>query len=114
MPLFLHIKLIQKEKFNGGDISLILINSILFFLIGYNILDSQPIGQDYLGTFALANAAFHFLITLIFYKKNFADKGLFYVEAGLVLLFITIAIPIQFDGNWIPIFWTLEARLFSL
>lgn len=108
---FLAHKLIQKEKFNGGDISLILINSILFFLIGYNILDSQPIGQDYLGTFALANAAFHFLITLIFYKKNFADKGLFYVEAGLVLLFITIAIPIQFDGNWIPIFWTLEALI---
>ena len=108
---FLAHKLIQKEKFNGGDISLILVNSILFFLIGYNILDSQPVGQEYLGTFALANAAFHFLITLVFYKKNLSDKGLFYVEAGMVLLFITIAIPIQFDGNWIPIFWTLEALI---
>lgn len=108
---FLAHKLIQKEDFNGGDISLVLINSIFFFLMGYAILDSTVIGQNYLGLFALFNAAFHFLITLVFYKNNLAGKGLFYIEAGMVLLFISIAIPIQFDGNWIPIFWTLEALI---
>jgi len=108
---FLAHKLIQKEDFNGGDISLILINSILFFLIGYAILDSTVIGQNYLGLFALLNAAFHFLITIVFYRNNLAGKGLFYIEAGMVLLFVSISIPIQFDGSWIPIFWTLEALI---
>ncbi|MBL4705279.1 MAG: DUF2339 domain-containing protein, partial [Flavobacteriales bacterium] len=108
---FMSHKIIQKEDFNGGDITLILVNSILFFLIGYNILDSTAEGQEYLGLFALGNAVFHFIITMVFYQKKMVDKGLFYVEAGMVLLFVTIAIPIQFDGNWIPIFWTLEALI---
>lgn len=108
---FLAHKLIQKEEFNAGDITLVLVNSILFFLIGYNILDSTAQGQEYQGLFALGNAAFHFIITLVFYAKKMANKTLFYIEAGMVLLFVTIAIPIQFDGEWIPIFWTLEALI---
>ncbi len=106
---FLSHKLIQKEEFNAGDITLVLVNSILFFFIGYYILDSTAQGQEYLGLFALGNAVFHFIITLVFYMKKLADKGLFYIEAGMALLFVTIAIPIQFDGKWIPIFFTLEA-----
>jgi uncharacterized membrane protein len=108
---FLAHKLIQKEEFNAGDIALILVNSILFFLIGYNVLSTTIQGSEYLGMFALGNAAFHFIITMVFYQKKMAEKALFYVEAGMVLLFVTIAIPIQFDGNWIPIFWTLEAMI---
>jgi uncharacterized membrane protein len=108
---FLSHKLIQKEDFNGGDIALVSVNSILFFIIGYTILDSTDQGQEFQGLFAIANAIFHFLITIVFYAKKMAEKQLFYIEAGMVLLFVTIAIPIQFDGEWIPIFWTLEGLI---
>lgn len=108
---FLAHKLIQNETFNAGDIALTLINSFFFFAIGVAVLNSHPVGKEYLGIFALINAAFHFIITLVFYKRNWADKGMFYVEAGMVLLFVSIAIPLQFEGKWIPVFWTLEALI---
>ena len=31
--------------------------------------------------------------------------------SGLVLVFITIAIPVQLNGNWVTILWALEATL---
>ncbi|MGB0981240.1 MAG: DUF2339 domain-containing protein [Winogradskyella sp.] len=104
-------KLIKKEIYVKSDIILLLLNSFLFFGFGYAILSGHAIGENLLGIFTVCNAIIHFGISAIIYKKQLADKNLFYLIAGLVLVFITIAIPIQLDGNWVTLLWIGEAAL---
>lgn len=108
---FLAYKLIQKEKFGTFDIVLLLINSFIFYGIGYGILDSNEMGSQLLGVFTLCNAVIHFIVSTIIYRQKLADKNLFYLISGLVLVFITIAIPVQLNGNWVTLLWIGEAAL---
>ena len=108
---FIAYKLLYKENFEFGDIILLLANSFIFFGIGYHLLASHEIGEQLLGLFALCNAVIHFAISLLIYRKKLADRNLFYLVSGLVLVFITITFPIQLDGNWVTLLWVGEAAL---
>lgn len=108
---FLAYKLIQKEKYVIRDIILLLMNAFVFFSVGYHILSIHKNGGELLGLFALFNALIHFVVSIIIYKQKLADKNLFYLVGGLVLVFLTIAIPIQLDGNWVTLLWSGEAAL---
>ncbi|MBK6964508.1 MAG: DUF2339 domain-containing protein [Bacteroidales bacterium] len=104
-------KLIQKEKFETDDIFLLLVNSFIFYGIGYFILDNHKTGEQLLGLFTLFNAIVHFIVGAIIYRQKLADRNLFYLVSGLVLVFITIAIPVQLDGNWVTLLWAGESAL---
>ena len=108
---FLAFKLLQKEKFEILDILLLLSNSSIFYAFGYAILNSHEIGTQLLGLFTLGNAMLHFMVGLVIYRQKLGDKNLFYFVAGLVLVFITIAIPVQLNGNWVTLLWVGEAAL---
>ncbi len=108
---FLAYKLIKKEKYQTNDILLLLTNSFIFYAIGYLILDNHETGEQLLGVFTLVNAIVHFIISAIIYKQKLTDKSVFYLVSGLVLVFITIAIPVQLDGNWVTLLWAGEAAL---
>jgi len=109
--MFLAYKLIQKEKFGALDIVFLLLNSFIFYGVGYGILDSNETGSQLLGLFTLANGILHFAVSAFIYKQNLGDKRLFYLVSGLVLVFITIAIPVQLNGNWVTLLWIGEAAL---
>ena len=109
--IFLAYKLLHKEKFSGEDIVLLLANSFIFYGIGYSILSTYPAGENLLGLFTLGNAAIHFIVAAIIHVRKTADRNLFYMIAGLVLIFITIAVPVQLDGNWVTFLWAGEAVL---
>lgn len=109
--MFLAYKLLQKEKFDIYDIVLLLTNSFIFYGIGYNILINHTTGKDLLGLFTLCNAIVHFIVSIIIYRQKLADRNLFYLVSGLVLIFITIAIPVQLNGNWVTLLWAGEAAL---
>jgi len=104
-------KLIRKEVYNMIDIILLLINSFLFFLMGYVILNDHEIGKKFLGLFTLFNALIHLIASYILYIRKDSDRNLLYLIFGLVITFITIAIPVEFDGNWVTILWAFEATL---
>ncbi len=108
---FLSYKLLKKEKFNTIDISILLANSFIFFGLGYDIIEHNSQTENLLGLFALLNALIHFIVSYRIYKEGLGNKSLFYFVSGLVLVFITIAIPIQLDGNWVTLLWIGEAVL---
>jgi uncharacterized membrane protein len=108
---FIAYKLLKKEVFDFSDIILLLANSFLFYGLGYVIINDQTGGEKWLGVFTLANAVVHFLVSVVIYKQKLADKNLFYLVSGLVLVFITITIPVQLDGNWVTLIWAAEAAL---
>ncbi len=107
--IFLAYKFFKSENFDAVDVLILLANSSIYFGIGIRILDLHPIGKNYLGLFAVINALIHFIVSVIIYRNKLADRNLFYFVAGLVLVFITIAIPIQLNGNWVTLLWTGEA-----
>ena len=109
--IFLGFKLLQKEKFEISDIILLLVNSFIFYGIGYHILDNHATGTDLLGTFTVFNGLLHLIVSIIIYRQKLSDKNLFYLVSGLVLVFITIAIPVQLNGNWVTLLWIGEAAL---
>lgn len=74
-------------------------------------MDGHETGAQLLGLFALGNAIIHFVVSAIIYRNKSVDRNLFYLVTGLVLVFITIAIPVQLDGNWVTLLWAGEAAL---
>ncbi|MFC2147758.1 DUF2339 domain-containing protein [Bacteroidota bacterium] len=108
---FLAFKLQQKEKFEITDILLLLANSFIFYGIGYGILARHETGSQFLGVFTIFNGILHFAVSAYIYKQKLNDKNLLYFISGLVLVFITIAIPVQLDGNWVTLLWVGEAAL---
>ncbi|MEZ4942326.1 MAG: DUF2339 domain-containing protein [Saprospiraceae bacterium] len=108
---FLSYKLLRKEQFQFDDILLLLSNSFVFYGIGYAILNDHETGRQLLGLFTLGNAVVHFAVAYTIHRNKLADRNLFYLVAGLVLTFITIAIPVQLDGNWVTLLWAGEAAL---
>ena len=108
---FLSYKMIRREQFSMEDVLLLLGNSFVFYAGGYAILSSHPVGEQLLGLFTTLNAGVHFGVSVLIYKKKLAEKNLFYLLAGMVLVFITIAIPVQLDGNWVTLFWAGQALL---
>ena len=108
---FLAYKIFKKEDFQILDVLLLLANSFVFYGIGYSVINTTVNGEAYLGLFTLLNAVLHLLVSSLIYKQKLADKNIFYLVSGLVLVFITLAIPVQLDGNWVTLLWVSEAVL---
>ncbi|WP_179334764.1 DUF2339 domain-containing protein [Winogradskyella costae] len=108
---FLAYKMLKREIFKGSDVVLLLLNSFLFFGFGYAILSDHETGSQLLGLFTLGNAVIHFIVSVLFYKMKLGNKNLFYLASAMVLVFITITIPVQLDGNWVTLLWVSEAAL---
>ncbi|MDO6800822.1 DUF2339 domain-containing protein [Wenyingzhuangia sp. 1_MG-2023] len=109
--IFLTYKLIKKEAYLLDDVVLILFNSFLFFAFGYQALNSGVTTENYLGLFSIYNAILHGFVAFIFHKQPNTDKHLQQLTTGLCILFITLTIPIQFNGNWVTILWVGEAGI---
>ena len=102
---------ISKEKLDKINIILILLNSFIYFGFGFGIFNEHSVLDSYLGLFTLFNAVIHFAVLFFIKSKKLADSTLFYSTLGLVFTFITIAIPIQLDGNWVTLMWTAQGAI---
>ena len=100
--------IISKEKLDKVNIILILLNSFIYFGFGFGIFNGHSILDSYLGLFTLFNAVIHFGVLFFIKSKKLADSTLLYSTLGMVFTFITIAIPIQLDGNWVTLMWTAQ------
>ena len=109
--VLLAYKLLKKELFDINDVFLLLANSFIFYGLGYSIFKTNDSAQNLLGIFTLINAAIHLVVGVVIYSQKLADKNLYYLVVGLVLTFITIAIPVQLNGNWVTLLWGGEAAL---
>ena len=107
-------KIVKQEKFSAWDVVRIVSNSFIFFGLGYATLDHGTT-REYLGIYTVANALVHFAFAYIVFKNKLLDRKLFYLLIALVLSFITIAVPVQLEGDWVTLFWATEAvLLFSI
>lgn len=107
----LSYKLTQGENLKRWDIVILLTNSFIYYALGYFSVDAHQQGEIFLGLFTLFNAILHFVACFVIYKKQNATRDTFYFVAGMVLIFLTLAVPVQLEGNWVTIVWAAESTL---
>ncbi|MBE9463587.1 DUF2339 domain-containing protein [Dyadobacter subterraneus] len=100
----------EKVAFKELEIVQLLSNTAVCFAAGILILGQVQDGI-YRGTFTIFMAAVNFLFAFFLYKNNRVDRNLLYLLIGLVLTFVSLAAPIQLEGNYITLFWACESVL---
>ncbi|MCW5912572.1 MAG: DUF2339 domain-containing protein [Cyclobacteriaceae bacterium] len=108
---FIISKFTSNQKLGIGDIALVLSNSFIYYGLGYGAISDHPEGEYFLGLFTALNAVIHFSVCLVLYYKLRQVRDVFYFVAGMVLTFLTLAVPVQLEGNWVTVIWALEAVL---
>lgn len=99
----------NKGVFSTIEYFILVANTFSFFGIGMVILNDWE--SDLTGLFTLLLAIYNIIYAGILYKKFGLDKNAVYLLIGLALTFVTLTIPIQFEGNQITLFWAIEAVL---
>lgn len=108
---FLSYKLIRLEPLSKIDLFFMLLDSFVFYSFGYASIEYTESGDQYLGLFTLFTAVVHFAASVIVYRTQTQTRDIFYLVAGMVLVFLTMAVPVQLDGNWVTAIWAMEAAL---
>ncbi|WP_117885531.1 DUF2339 domain-containing protein [Aureibaculum luteum] len=98
-----------KGTFSKIQLSILVVNTFVFYAIGMVIF--SDFHSELKGIFTIALGLLNFIYAWLLYKKFQLDKIAVYLLIGLTLTFITLAIPIQFQGNYITLFWAAEAVL---
>lgn len=101
--------IVYKNKFAGYEIGAVISNTSAFYAIGYDIIHRYA--ANYVGLFTILLAAFNILFAYLIFRKHKFDRTIIYVLIGLALTLATITIPVQFEGNYVTIFWSCEAVL---
>ncbi|MFB9057787.1 DUF2339 domain-containing protein [Mariniflexile ostreae] len=111
--LFIITNIINNLR-NKGSLSkiqlvMLSVNNFIFYGIGMLILANYK--PELSGLFTALLAVLNLVYAWVLYKKFGLDKIAVYLLIGLTLTFITLAIPVQFSGNNITMFWAAEAVL---
>jgi uncharacterized membrane protein len=99
----------NKGKFTPIEYLIIIANTFFYFGMGMVILKNWEVNLT--GLFTLLLAVYNLVYAAILFKKFGLEKNAVYLLIGLALTFVTLTIPIQFDGNHITLFWAAEAVL---
>jgi uncharacterized membrane protein len=103
----------RSTKFAGPSVTLILLpllNAAVFFLQLYAMYERQPATLTW---FALALGAVYLGIGAAF-KKRFPGEDTVFLNllhVAIAIAFITIAIPLKLDAQWITIGWLIESAV---
>lgn len=100
----------QRVNFNAGEILILLSNTFLYYAAGMVILAHLKAGL-FQGLFTACIAGFNFIFAYSLYRNRHADKNLIYLLIGLTLSFLSLAAPVQLEGNHITLFWAAESVL---
>ncbi|WP_233901115.1 DUF2339 domain-containing protein [Tenacibaculum piscium] len=99
----------NKGVFSTIEYFILVANTFVFFGLGMLILNDLE--SNLTGLFTLLLALYNIAYATVLYKKFGLDKNAIYLLIGLALTFVTLTIPIQFEGNIITLFWASEAVL---
>ncbi len=101
--------LTRGERSTSADIFLISLNALQYGVLGAAII--EKIAPDFLGFFCLAVALVYFVTTMTAWKKMKDDSLLNFYLPGIATVFLTVAIPAQFDGESVLVAWLIESLI---
>jgi len=87
----------------------LLVNPFLFFAAAYTMLESDY--PDWMGAFALAMALLYAVLARAGTTTQGWDRRSLLVTIGVALTFVTLAIPIQLESDWITLGWGVQGAV---
>jgi len=106
MNIIYHVS--RSSKLNAFDFIMLLSINLAYYSAGYYVLKLW--GMDrYQGLFTAAPGILNLILAYVFFKKQKIDKNFVYLLIGLTLSFMSLAAPVQLNGNHITLFWSAEA-----
>lgn len=98
----------HQKPTEARDVLLLVLNAAFFFTASAENLDGRY--EAWLGLFAISLALLYLMVALALKKRSRGDDLLFLSLLGTGLAFVTIAIPLQLEEQWITeLAWTVEA-----
>lgn len=94
-------------KSDNADFFLIGANAFALAILGYIILN--PNHHSILGFASVFVAIVYMIFAFMVNKTNPGDKTLNIFLPGLAVTFLSLAVPLQFDGPWIAVAWLIES-----
>ncbi len=98
------------------DLTLVFTNAVLYFGTSYVLLNADVHSgryHAYLGAFAVALSLFYGVLGYFTYKRDSADRLLVLTFGGLMVLFLVLAVPIQFNQQWVTMAWAVEGAVMT-
>ncbi len=109
--VFMAYKWLKNEAFSVAQLLVLCFNAFFFFILGVVILESNRFGSIYQSLFILFNALIHLVISIAVYRKNLTDRSLFNTLSWFAMLFITVAIAVQFEGYLVTLLWAITMTI---
>lgn len=94
------------------DIGLAALNAGAFFWTIYRLFN--PSYHAWMGAASLAVGGVYAALASAVGKRPSPDRNLILAHLGLAIVFLTIAVPIQLDLQWITVGWAIEAGVLFL
>ncbi len=111
--LFLAMNIIDIIKDRISNLPLkvgfMLMNTGITYFVSMHILGTYY--PQYKGHYTLLFSVVNLFMTYLVFRQNKEQKNFIFLLLGLTLTFATLAIPVQFDGFYVSLFWAAEALL---
>jgi len=105
--------IIWKKKSNWEDVLLVILNPLIFFIIGYKMLIDR--GANNIAPYIpLSMAIYHFILAATIRKINAKDIFLYFGFIGTAIGLLTLPVPMTVKSYWITVAWGVEASLLIL
>lgn len=101
--------LLHRTTFTPLDYSLFLLNTAVYFGMGMHFLTDLDVRVG--GLLCVLLAAVNVVFALRFFRDERVPRNLVHLLIGIVLTFISLAAPVQLDGDHITLFWAAEGVL---
>ena len=89
------------------DYIVLISQNLVYYSCGMYII-SQSHQDNLKGLFTASLGLINLMTTLVFLKNKKIDKVYLLLLTGVTLTYFTLAVPVQFDGHYITMFWGME------
>ena len=86
-------------------------NPLIFFATAYSLL--EPEHPHWMGVFSLAMAVLYAAAARTVLGWSKAGRAPALAAVGVSLLFVTLAIPIQLEANWVTLAWGVQGAILA-
>lgn len=99
------------KRLNAALVFVIILNNFFYLLFGVIFLKYMGLPFKPNGLLSMSIALVNFGLVMWLWKNRGEHKLLVYTLIGIVVTFVSIAVPIQLDGNYVTLLWASEMVL---
>jgi len=100
-------QLLRRKSATIEDLVLLVANPVVFFAIGYGLLN--PEHHLWMGLYAIGIAIIYAAAARLLFDRPGTSRNQTLLMIAVAIAFVTCALSIQFEANWVTIGWSLEA-----